>query len=244
MFEEIFSQINGMTPAFIAGLGLSMGIQHAFEPDHIAAVSTQISSQSKKSLVRSSLTKSSLLGVIWGAGHTTTLILVGLVVYGLAITSSKEIFSGFEFIVGLMLIGLAVTTIFNKNIFTLKHKHPHVHYDGSIHFDEHQHNDQNHMHNHKSYFIGLIHGLAGSGTMVVMLAGLTSNLGMIIGFIAIFGIGSMIGMALIGGLIGIPFGMINQKFGKILRYFTGLFSLAIGISLVFQIGILQNLFRF
>ncbi|NJK78034.1 MAG: high frequency lysogenization protein HflD, partial [Nanoarchaeota archaeon] len=100
MLEEIFGQISNFTPALIAGFGLALGIQHAFEADHIAAVYTQLKNsstiQSKKQLFKSSFTKSSLLGAVWGAGHTTTLILVGLLVYGFTLTLQKEIFSGFE----------------------------------------------------------------------------------------------------------------------------------------------------
>ena len=71
MLEEIFGQIGNFTPAIVAGLGLTLGIQHAFEADHIAAVCTQLTNsnkiQSKKQLFKASLTKSSLLGAIWGS---------------------------------------------------------------------------------------------------------------------------------------------------------------------------------
>lgn len=249
MLEELFGQIGDFVPAIIAGFGLTLGIQHAFEADHIAAVTTQITNsntvQSKKQLVKSSFTRSSLLGAFWGAGHTTTLILVGLLVYGFTFTIQKEVFSGFEFLVGLMLILLAVTKITNKSILKIKHRHPHAHKDGSIHFDEHNHDDKNHSHNHKSYLIGMIHGLAGSGTLVVMTSGAIHSLTTTLMFIGIFGIGSIIGMSLIGGLIGIPFGLsTNTKAKTILRYLTGSFSFVLGMIIVYQIGILENIFRF
>ena len=249
MLEEIFGQIDNFTPAIIAGFGLALGIQHAFEADHIAAVCTQLTNsntvQSKKQLFKASLTKSSLLGAIWGAGHTTTLILVGLLVYGFTLTINKEIFSGFEFLVGLMLILLAITRISNKNILKIKHMHPHTHKDGSIHFDEHNHHDKNHSHNHKSYLIGMIHGLAGSGTLIVMTSGMIHSLPTVLTFIGIFGLGSIIGMSLIGGLVGIPFGLSNNTKAKtIMKYLTGSLSFVLGISIVYQIVILENLFRF
>ncbi len=249
MLEEIFGQIGDFIPVIIAGFGLTLGIQHAFEADHIAAVSTQITNsntvQSKKQLVKLGFTKSSLLGAIWGAGHTTTLIVVGLIVYGLTFTIQKEVFSGFEFLVGLMLIFLAVTRITNKSILKIKHRHPHTHKDGSIHFDEHNHDDKNHSHNHKSYLIGMIHGLAGSGTLIVMTSGAIHSLPATMTFIGIFGIGSIIGMSLIGGLIGIPFGLSNNiKAKAIMRYLTGSLSFVLGMTIVYQIGIIENLFGF
>jgi len=225
-------------------------MQHAFEPDHVAAVSTQISKskfakQSTKQLVKESLTKSSVFGVLWGAGHTTTLVLIGFLVYVLAIRIQDQIFSGLEFTVGMMLVFLGVNTILNRK-FRLKHKHPHQHKDGTIHFDEHTHDNSEHRHTHRSYLIGLVHGLAGSGSLVVLTAATLDNVGMVLGFIIIFGIGSMIGMAMVGSLMGIPLVFAN-KIGviqKTFRYVAGMFSLIIGFNIMYQIGIVGHLFGF
>lgn len=242
MIEEIFTQVGFFSPLLVMGLGLVVGIQHAFEPDHIAAVSTQISKSklTKKStsqLIRQSITKSSVLGAIWGAGHTTTLVLIGFLVYALAITIQNQIFSGLEFAVGMMLVFLGITTILDKKI-QFKHKHPHQHKDGTMHLDEHNHNDSNHGHTHKSYLIGLIHGLAGSGSLVVLTAVTFDNVGMMLGFIVIFGVGSMIGMTLVGSLMGIPLAFGNRftSIQKIFRCLTGMFSLVIGFNIMYQIG--------
>jgi hypothetical protein len=135
--------------------------------------------------------------------------------------------------------------ITNIRLLKIKHRHPHTHKDGSIHFGEHNHIDQNHSHNHRSYVIGLIHGLAGSGTLIVITAGAIHSLTSALMFIGIFGIGSIIGMSLIGGLIGIPFGLSNGiKTKTIMRYLTGSFSFVLGLTIVYQIGITENLFRF
>ncbi|KAF6246501.1 high frequency lysogenization protein HflD [Nitrosopumilus sp. b3] len=247
MVEEIIREIGTLTPALVMGLGLAVGMQHAFEPDHIAAVSTQISKfkiKSTRHLLKESFTKSSVLGALWGAGHTTTLVLVGFLVYALAITIQDQIFSGLEFAVGIMLVFLGVTTIINRKI-KFRHKHPHQHTDGSLHFDEHKHDDSDHNHTHKSYFIGLIHGLAGSGSLVVLTAVTWDDVGMLLGFIAIFGVGSMIGMVLVGSLMGIPLVFVN-KIGilqKTFRYVAGIFSLVIGFNIMYQIMVVGHLFR-
>ena len=242
MIDTLLEQIGILSPLLVMGLGLAIGIQHAFEPDHIAAVSTQIlksklTKKSTKQLILESITKSSILGVVWGAGHTTTLVLIGFLVYVLAITIQEQIFSGLEFVVGLMLVFLGITAIFNKKI-RFRHKHPHSHEDGTIHLDEHNHDDHDHRHAHKSYLIGLIHGLAGSGSLVVLAAITFENMGVMLGFIAIFGIGSIIGMTLIGSLMGIPltFGTRIVLIQKIFRYVTGIISLVIGFNIMYQIG--------
>lgn len=249
--EQLLTQIGDMSPVLILGLGLSIGLQHAFEPDHVAAIGTQVSrgkfaQKSTRQVIKSGTLGSSIIGAFWGAGHTTTLVLMGLLVYALAVKIEQNVFSSLELVVGMMLIFLAITTISNKKMIKLRHRHPHQHEDGSIHYDEHNHADSNHIHSHKSYLIGCIHGLAGSGGLVVLTAATLNNVGMILGFILIFGIGSIIGMALVSGIMGIPFALSNKavKINKIARYVAGVFSLVIGANIVYQITISDNLFGF
>lgn len=245
--ENILTQISQLSPVFVMGLGLTIGLQHAFEPDHVAAVSTQISkgrfAHSTKQTIKTGTIRSSALGALWGAGHTTTLVLMGLLVYGLAVKIQQNVFSSLEFVVGLMLVFLAVTTILNKKI-KLTHRHPHHHQDGTIHFDKHNHNDHDHRHGHRSYLIGCIHGLAGSGSLVALTAATLSNATMVIGFILLLGIGSILGMALISGLMGLPFALSSKtsSMSRIFRYAAGALSLVVGANILYQIGFVENLF--
>lgn len=249
--EEILTQIGEMSPFLIMGLGLAIGLEHAFEPDHVAAVSTQVSKakfrqKTAKQIIKSGTLKSSIIGAFWGAGHTTTLVLMGLLVYALAVKIQENVFSGLELVVGMMLIFLAMTTIMNKKIIRLKHRHPHQHQDGSLHFDEHSHDDADHRHGHKPYLIGCIHGLAGSGSLVVLTAATLNNVATVIEFILIFGVGSIIGMAIISGLMGLPFALSAKisSVNRIFRYAAGAFSLIIGANIVYQILFVDKLFGF
>ncbi len=248
MIDEILNQIQTMTPALILTLGLAVGLQHAFEPDHITAVTTQIAKKKQKTqqikqLLKEGTFKSSILGALWGAGHTTTLVLVGLLLFIFSINIPSNVFLGFEFIVGIMLVVLAITTFSNKKLFKLKHSHPHVHSNGTLHTHPHDH-DGEHKHTHKSYLIGCIHGLAGSGSLVVLMASTLGDIETVFSFILIFGIGSIIGMTIISGLIGLPFAL-TTKFGtasKTLRYIACTTSFLIGASIIYEIGIAENLF--
>jgi ABC-type nickel/cobalt efflux system permease component RcnA len=143
-----------------------------------------------------------------------------------------------------MLVLLAITTILNKKPNWFGHKHPHQHQDGTLHYDSHNHVDIDHKHNHKSYLIGCVHGLAGSGGLVVLTAATLDNVGTILGFILIFGIGSMIGMALISGLMGVPFALAKNSTSvcKIFRYAAGFLSLVIGANIIYQIAITDGFF--
>lgn len=247
MIEQIIEQLQTMTPALVLTLGLAIGLQHAFEPDHVAAVSTQISKrryklQSVKKIITEGTFRSSFLGAMWGAGHTTTLVLMGFVVYFLAINIPQTAFMGFEFVVGIMLVFLAFTTFSNKKLFRL-HLHTHTHDDGTIHTHTHEH-DGDHKHSHKSYLIGCIHGLAGSGSLVVITASTLGNIETTLSFILIFGIGSVIGMVMVSGLIGLPFAFLNklESANKALRYIAGFASLLIGTNILYEIAIVNNLF--
>ncbi len=241
MLEFFLTQIQSFTPALVLALGLAIGLQHAFEPDHIAAVTTQVirqknKSQSLKELIKKGTLNSSIIGAIWGAGHTTTLVLVGLLVYLLSVNIPDVFFISSEFIVGVMLIFLAITTFSNKKLFKIKHMHSHAHKDGTIHTHPHDHNGD-HKHSHKSYLIGCIHGLAGSGALLVVITGTLSSIQDILSFILIFGVGSIIGMTLVSSLIGIPFALSNKALSleKTLRYVVGSVSFLIGISIIYEI---------
>ena len=248
MFEQILDQIQPMTPALILTLGLAIGLQHAFEPDHVAAVSTLVSkskrgSQTFKQIVKEGTFKSSILGAFWGAGHTTSLVVMGLLMFVLAINIPANVFLGLEFVVGIMLVYLAFTTFSNKKLFQIKHMHPHAHKNGTVHIHPHEHNSE-HKHSHKSYLIGCIHGLAGSGALVVLTASTLGNIETVLSFILIFGVGSVLGMVLVSNLIGLPFAFTNKigSANKILRYVAGGASLLIGVNIVYEIGIVENLF--
>jgi len=250
MLEFFLTQIQSFTPALVLALGLAIGLQHAFEPDHIAAVTTQVirqknKSQSVKELIKKGTLKSSIIGAIWGAGHTTTLVLVGLLVYLLSINIPDVFFIGSEIVVGVMLIFLAITTFSNKKLFKIRHMHSHAHNNGTVHTHPHDHGND-HKHGHKSYLIGCIHGLAGSGALLVVIAGSLSSIQDVLSFILIFGVGSVIGMTLVSSLIGIPFALSNKALSleKTLRYVVGSVSFLIGISIIYEIVYVGKLLSF
>ena len=237
---EILEFIQFTNPFLIVGFGLLMGLIHAFEPDHISAMSTQLmkrknSNFSKQANLKKISVMSSLRGMFWGMGHTSSILFVGLLIAGFSLSISSVFFLGAELIVGLMLISLAIVTILNKNILKLNHVHPHRHGD-EIHTHPHTH-DGDHKHNHKSYLIGCIHGLAGSGSVVVLAASSLNNFESVLFFLTLFGIGSIIGMSTISGLLGIPFAMISNisKMTIYLRYIIASVVFGIGIFIVYNI---------
>ncbi len=241
MIEELIKQLPTATPFFILAAGFTIGLFHAFEPDHVAAVSTQVSKSSqKKSMsffhqIGSGAVKSSILGALWGAGHTSSLIIVSLLIFVFSMNIPSEMFSKFEFGVGIMLVILGLFTYLNRKLVGEKHIHTHTH-DGKIHTHPHVHYKE-HSHGHKSYIIGCIHGLAGSGSLVVLALSTLHDLQSILSFVLVFGIGSIVGMMLISSAIGLPFSLTlySERINKILCYLVGSISIIIGVDILYNI---------
>ena len=176
-------------------------------------------------------------------GHTSSIILIGLVIAGLSLNIPDDFFISAEVVVGFMLIILGIFTFTNKSIFKQKHIHPHKHSNGISHTHSHTHNE-NHIHGHKSYLIGCIHGIAGSGGLVALTASTMNGFDMMIYFLILFGMGSIIGMTVASGVIGLPFIFFSKMSSvtKYIRYAIASITFIIGINIVFSIGVDNNLF--
>ena len=226
------------------GLGLVLGLRHALEPDHVAAVST-IVSESK------SVRRSSLIGTFWGLGHTIALLLVGIFVIALKFQISPRLALWMEFIVALMLILLGSRALLKSLRDYKVHVHRHTH-DGTEHIHVHLHRPGEHRHGHRHlikvgarpFFIGLVHGMAGSGALTILvLATIPSALVGLV-YVAVFGLGSMGGMFLMSAVISLPFVLTGNRFrvfSQALQIMVGLFSLSFGLFLVWQYGFRDGL---
>jgi sulfite exporter TauE/SafE len=224
-------------------LGFILGIKHAIEPDHVIAVST-IASQSKK------LWKSTLAGVFWGIGHTATLLVMGVMII-MTKGQIPDVWSmSLEFLVGVMLVYLGVSSVLayrRKNV----HAHTHAH-DGMVHNHFHSH-AQSTLHDHehrggsylKSVLIGFVHGLAGSGAMVLLTMSTVSSVWESCAYILVFGAGTIVGMLLITTVIGIPFVMSAGKLtlNRLLSQGTGWVSAVFGLYYMYNLGITEGLFQ-
>ena len=116
MIDILMTLLQDSNPFFIIIAGLMIGLLHAFEPDHLSAVSTQLTNSTKirdsRKLALKSLTIiSSLRGALWGVGHTSSIILIGLLIAGLSLNLPDNFFISAEVIVGAMLIILGIFTV-------------------------------------------------------------------------------------------------------------------------------------
>jgi sulfite exporter TauE/SafE len=242
MIENIIEQIPGATPVFVLVAGFVIGLAHAFEPDHVAAVATQATKARQNSSlpvfrrIGIGAFRGSILGALWGAGHTSMLILVSLLIFVFSLKVPNEVFSNFELIVGMMLVFLGISIYMNKKLLRKGHVHPHIHEDGTMHAHEHSHNKE-HRHGHKSYIIGCVHGLAGSGALVVLALSTLNDVQIILSFILVFGVGSILGMMMVSGAIGLPFAVStsSERIHKFLRFIVGAVSIIIGFDILYSV---------
>ena len=229
----------------LLGLGLILGLRHALDPDHIAAVST-IVSESR------SVRRSSLIGTFWGLGHTMSLLIAGVLVIALKVQISDRVALWMEFAVALMLILLGLKAMLKPLRGWRIHVHQHVH-DGGSHSHVHLHRpSEEHAHKHRHlirsgarpFLVGMVHGMAGSAAlMILVLATIPSALAGLI-YIAVFGLGSVGGMLIMSSLISLPFIFTRRRFNFLsagLQVMVGLFSLGFGLFLTWQYGVQEHL---
>lgn len=228
------------------GLGFVLGLKHALDPDHLVAVSTIVSEHK-------SLKRSSIIGAFWGVGHTTSLLLVGLLVIGLRLTIPDRVALSMEFCVAMMLIALG-TNLLWKTWRVSIHSHPHTHADGQHHVHVHlhapgtQHHEEPRVFHHakRPLLIGMVHGLAGSAALMLLVLTTIPSPWLGLAYIVVFGLGSIGGMLLMSSMIGLPFVLTAQRFTRFnqgIRMTAGMCSVAFGLFLAWQIGFVEGLFR-
>lgn len=201
-------------------LGFILGIKHSIEPDHVIAVATVVSKNKK-------LSRSALTGAFWGIGHTSTLLIVGLIMVLMKGELSDKWSMSLEFLVGVMLVSLGMRSMFfYKNI----KQGVHLAEKASL---------------IKVTLIGFIHGLAGSAAMVVLTMSTVSTVWECILYIVIFGAGTILGMLICTTIIGIPFvySKKNLNFNRSLTQLAGTVSFIFGIYYMYNLGITEGLFR-
>lgn len=193
--------------------GFVLGIKHATEPDHVIAVST-IASRTKK------LSLSSLAGIFWGIGHTTTLFVVGMIVIGLEQQIPETAAMWLELAVGVMIVVLGITSFRSAYVVSSKKEV-----------------DISHLHL-KSTMIGIVHGLAGSAGMVLLTLTTVDTRLQAVLFILIFGVGTVMGMMLFTTFLGLPFIWMKRK--QIVFQFTikavSLISIVYGLYYMYRIS--------
>lgn len=223
-----------LTTFSVLVIGFVLGLQHAIEADHLAAVSTIVTE--KKNLLTASL-----VGGLWGVGHTISLFVVGSVVIFLKLQISESIEAKLEALVGGMLILLGLNAL--RKLFIAEKVHVHSHEHGEReHIHIHVHGSDpvetsHHRFSPRSVAIGMVHGLAGSAALMLLIVPTIPSTVVALLYIVVFGIGSIGGMMAMSFLIGLPLHFTANRFAALnkgIRLVAGLFSLGLGAAIVYE----------
>lgn len=225
-------------------LGFVLGLRHALDPDHVAAVATF--STEERNLVRSSL-----VGAYWGAGHTAALLVFGSAIIALRLAVTPRLSQFLEFAVGCMLVILGANVLRKLARTPPIHVHTHEH-DGTTHSHLHLHlGGSEHTHQHhivkvagKPFVVGIVHGLAGTAAVLLLVVGAIPSSLLALGTILIFGVGTIGGMMAMSLLMSVPLALAAGRVHKVergMRLLAGAFSLGFGVFLAWDVGFIQAL---
>jgi high-affinity nickel-transport protein len=276
--------LGSSAPLGIALLGLLLGMRHATDPDHVIAVTAILSRERR-------LAAATRIGVVWGLGHTLTVLAVGaaMIVFKLAVPARLGLAMEFAVAVVLILLGLGAFAALLRRIASrlfgsrardardskdlVVHSHPHTH-DGATHRHPHVHQHPGEyageaacaageFHSEhglppgplpsfasrrpllRSFAVGLVHGLAGSAALALLvLSAIPQPLWATL-YLAIFCVGTIIGMGLITTAIATPMMVASRRMSSLHQRLvtgSGLLSFGFGLFLAYQIGIVDRLF--
>ena len=236
----------GLLAALI--LGFLLGLKHATDADHVVAVST-IVGESRN------VWRGVWIGGAWGLGHTTPLMILGIIILAFRglLDGYESIAHFFEFGVGVMMVLLGAQVFWNLAR-------------GRLHVHEHSHEASHHVHIHgthdptanadvesehgffhlgrpffrvKSFSIGIVHGLAGSAAVMLVLLQTLPSFWAGVGYLILFGVGTVLSMAVITVLLGVPFSLVGNtgRAGRVVSGVAGSASVLFGAALMSDIAL-------
>jgi high-affinity nickel-transport protein len=204
------------TPLAALGLGFALGMRHALDADHVAAVSTIVSA-------RRSLLGSSLVGALWGFGHTLALVVVAVLVVALRTSVPPHVAHALELAVAVMLVTLGVNLLRTLWQGGLLHLHAHAHHLTRV--------------GGRPLLVGALHGLAGSGALTLAVAASVPSPARALAYVGVFGLGSVVGMMLMSILLSLPLLLAARRFAgaeRLLAAGAAVGSVAVGVLLAWE----------
>jgi hypothetical protein len=221
----------------ILALGFFLGMRHATDADHVVAVTAIVSRER-------SVRAAEIIGALWGLGHSATLFLVGgaLLVFRFVIPPLLGL--SMEMAVAFMLIllgGLNLSDAFHRI------EHAATGRDAAAR-DDHRAEQAARSRSGRvlrPLVVGVVHGLAGSAAIALLVLATIRELRSALGYLAVFGAGTIGGMMLLTSAMALPLAAASERFATFDRTMaraTGLLSVAFGAYLCYRVGFVDGLF--
>ena len=240
----MLENLGSLSVLAVLSIGLVFGLKHATEVDHVVAVSTIVSQHRN-------VFHSALVGGLWGIGHTVSLLVIAVVVLSLRVAIPERVSGWLELGVAIMIICLGISALrraLRKSGEVHVHQHSHnglSHTHVHFHEEETRHEPVSHsQHSHavsrlgwKPVLIGLMHGLAGSGALTLLVLTQISSSWTGFLYVATFGLGSIIGMLVMSGIIGLPFALASRRLTHVhqrIQTLAAVLSICFGIWYAYQ----------
>lgn len=211
-----------MSPLALLGIALVLGIRHATDPDHVVAV-TAIAARTRR------VATAALLGVIWGLGHTLTLFVAGGAIILFNLVVPPRVGLALEFAVAIALVAVGALN--------LRRARAHDDHGGLA--------GEGRVPHWRAFAMGLVHGLAGSAAVALLVLATVRDPRLAAAYLALFGAGTLAGMALVTAGFAAPIATATRRWpslGGHVRLATGVLSVAFGVWLMWQIGLVDGLF--
>lgn len=197
---------------YVLAAGFLIGMRHALDADHLAAIAVLLADKPSASIAIRQ-------GVIWGIGHSTTLLLVGLLMIVADVQLSERLAHYFELAVGVMLVGLGLDLIRRW-----RHR---ASSPQALHSDK--------PHSARALGVGFMHGLAGSSALILLTLSTLNSATLALAYVALFGLGSIVGMAALSAALAVPLRMARLRTNRVFdvtRFAASIASIALGGVLV------------
>ena len=207
-----------MEPLAVIALGFVLGVRHATDPDHVVAV-TAIAARSRR------IAPAALVGVLWGLGHSLTILLVGGAIVLFNLVVPPRVGLAFEFAVGLALAVVGAINVFGRHA-------PHDQQPASVPTG-------------RAFGLGLVHGLAGSAAVALLVLAAVQDARTGLVYLAVFSLGTILGMVGITVGLAAPLKLVGARWpgsGIPLRVVTGTLSLLFGVYVLWHVGWIDGLF--
>jgi high-affinity nickel-transport protein len=210
-------------------MGFLLGVRHATDPDHVVAVAAIVS---RERSLRAALP----IGVVWGVGHTATILLlgVGIILFGLVVPPRVGL--GMELAVAVMLIGIGAASL-RATRAPATHAHPHAH--------EHERASTGAARLVRPLVVGVVHGLAGSAAAALLVLGAVHDPRWAVAYLVVFGVGTVAGMLAITAALASPLALGVARSARLHRGVTvaaAMISVLFGAFLVYEITVVHGLF--